>query len=129
MSDLKAYFESRKGWGVLATADAEGRVNTAVYATPHVMDAGSVAFIMLGRKTHDNLLQNPHASYLYHEEGPGFSGKRFWLKKVREEEDTELLHALRRRKSPHGEDEEKKPRFLVFFSVEKELPLIGAGEA
>ena len=36
--NLADYFENAKGVGVLATADAEGRVNVAVYARPHFLD-------------------------------------------------------------------------------------------
>ena len=35
---LSEYFEKTKGTGILATADAEGHVNVAVYARPHVPD-------------------------------------------------------------------------------------------
>jgi hypothetical protein len=43
---------------------------------------------------------------------------------VREEQDTELLDSLRRRQYLDERDESK---FLVFFKLDKELPLIGAG--
>ena len=42
---LKEYFEDRSGTGVLATADGEGKVDAAIYSTPHVLDNGTVAFI------------------------------------------------------------------------------------
>lgn len=63
MMTLKDYFDNAKGYGVLATADAEGKVNTAVYSRPHVMDEKTVAFIMAERLTHENLKSNPWASY------------------------------------------------------------------
>jgi hypothetical protein len=37
--NLKDYFENAKGLGVLATADADGKVNWAVYARPHFLDS------------------------------------------------------------------------------------------
>jgi hypothetical protein len=125
MHELADYFQDRKGFGVLATADASGRVNTAVYATPHFMEDGSLAFIMQEKLTHENLLSNPYASYLFREETEGHKGRRIYLKKVREEKDTELLYSLRRRKV---EGEEKKNLYLVFFEVQKVLPLLGTGE-
>jgi hypothetical protein len=125
--DLKAYFETTKGHGALATADAAGRVNMAVFARPHVMDDGSVAFIMPQRLTHSNLQANPQAAYLFFESGPGYRGKRLTLTKIREEQDTELLYTLRRRSYSEEQDKQEGPRFLVFFKVEKILPLIGAG--
>jgi len=35
---LKEYFEQAEGSGVLATADAHGKVNVAIYARPHFLD-------------------------------------------------------------------------------------------
>jgi hypothetical protein len=122
---LKEYFASVKGRGILATADREGRVDAAVYAAPHVMDDDTVAFIMRDRLTHHNLQSNPHAAYLFMEAGEGYAGKRLFLTKVREEQDSELLHKLRRRKY---EDEKQEAKFLVFFRIDKVLPLIGAGK-
>jgi len=125
--DLKAYFDGTKGQGVMATADGSGRVNMAVFARPHVMDDGTVAFIMPHRLTHSNLQVNPQAAYLFIESGHGYRGTRLILSKLREEEDTELLYALRRKTYSEEQDKKEGPRFLVFFKVEKILPLIGAG--
>jgi hypothetical protein len=124
---LQEYFEHTKGLGVLATADREGRVNAAIYASPHVMDEETVAFIMPDRLTHHNLQSNPHAAYLFRETQPGYKGKRLHLTKLREEEESELLYALRR-KSYDPELEAKEGRkYLVFFKIDKVLPLIGPG--
>jgi len=110
---LREYFESVKGRGVLATADADGKVDAAIYATPHFMDDDeTIAFIMRDRLTHHNLQSNAHAAYLFMESGGGFAGKRLFLTKTREEQDSELLNSLRRRTYP---GDEKEPKFLVFF--------------
>jgi hypothetical protein len=122
--ELKEYFETVEGFGVLATADDGGRTNAAVYSRPHVMEDGQLAFIMRDRLTHNNVTDNPHATYLFKEDGAGYKGKRLYLKMVREEEDTELLQSLRRRKYP---DKTEEAKFLVFFELIDELPLIGAG--
>ena len=123
--DLKEYFENTEGLGVLATADAEGRVDTAVYARPHFMEDGTIAMIMRDRLTYHNLQSNPHAAYLFHEKGSGYKGKRLFLTKVHEEQDTELLRSLRRRQYI---DEKDEVQFLVFFRIDKELPLVGSGK-
>jgi hypothetical protein len=123
--NLKDYFENTKGVGVLATADGDGKVDAAVYARPHVMEDGTLAVIMRDRLTHHNLQSNPHATYLFIEEGRGYRGKRLFISKVREEQDTDLLNTLRRRQYLDEKDEAK---FLVFFKLDKELPLIGAGK-
>jgi hypothetical protein len=122
MEDLKTYFENAKGLGVMATSDREGKVDAAVYSRPHFMDDNTVAFIMRDRLTHHNLQSNPHAAFLFVEEGPGYIGKRLYLKKVREEENSDLIDAISRRQypTPPGDN-----RFLVYFTVDKVLPLIG----
>jgi len=56
---LKDYFEKTKGVGILSTADEKGNVDAAVYATPHVLEEGSVAFIMRQRLSHYNVTQKP----------------------------------------------------------------------
>jgi hypothetical protein len=126
-NDLKSYFETAKGTGVLATADSDGRVDAAVYAKPHFMDDGTAAFIMADRLTHHNLQSNDHAAYLYREEGPGYKGRRLFLTKVREEQDSDLLYSIRSGRYPSAK-EDGKTRFLVFFKIDKVLPLVGAGE-
>lgn len=125
--ELSDYFDNTKGYGILATADAEGLVNQAVFARPHLMEDGTAAFIMPHRLTHKNLLENPHAAFLFLESGSGWKGKRLYLTKVREEQDTELLYSLRRRTYPQEKERLEGLRFLVFFRVDKILPLIGPG--
>lgn len=122
--ELKKYFENTEGKGVMATADKDGKVDTAIYARPHFMDDGSIAMIMRDRLTHHNLESNSHACYMFIEKGPGYKGKRLFLTKLREEQDSELLQSLRRRQYIDTTDESK---FLVFFQIDKELPLVGTG--
>ena len=121
---MKPYFEDTQGTGVPSTADSDGKVDAAIYARPHFMDDGTIAMIMRDRLTHHNLESNPHACYMFIEKGPGYKGMRLFLTKVREEQDGELLQSLRRRQYIRETDESK---FLVFFRIDKELPLVGAG--
>ena len=127
--NLSEYFKKTKGLGVLSTADRSGHVDTAIYATPHILDDHHVAFIMAERKSHENLKSNPHAAYLFKESGSGYSGLRLYLKKTEEEKNSERLRSLIRRKSYEqkegGEDENL---YLVSFRVEKILGLTGSGK-
>jgi hypothetical protein len=127
--DLKAYFDQAKGHGVLATADASGRVNLAIFGRPHVMEDNSLAFIMPHRLTHNNLESNPQAAYLFLEAGPGYKGKRLYLTKIREEQDTDLLYSLRRKTYSDEREKQEGPRFLVFFRVNQVLPAVGVGDS
>jgi hypothetical protein len=121
---LSEYFDHKKGLGVLSTADGDGKVDAAIYARPHFIEDGTLAFVMRDRLSHHNLRFNPHATYLFKEEGSGYRGKRLFLTRVGEEKNTELLESLRRRKSVYRNRED---RFLVFFNLDKELPLVGDG--
>ena len=126
---LKQYFETAAGTGVLSTADAGGKVDAAIYSTPHVMDDGTVAFIMRERLTHENLRSNPYAAYLFMEDAPGHKGIRIFLKKTREDDNAELIASMTRRHLSPELDAQKGPKHLVYFTVEKVLPLIGSGAA
>ncbi|RJP19744.1 MAG: pyridoxamine 5'-phosphate oxidase family protein [Candidatus Abyssobacteria bacterium SURF_5] len=123
--NLKEYFESKQGRGVLATSDSEGRVDAAVYARPHVLDGDTIAFIMADRLTHQNLQSNPRAAYLFMEDGDHYVGKRFFLTKTKEVKNAKEIDAIRRRSYEELKDEDE---FLVYFRIDKTLPLIGAGE-
>jgi hypothetical protein len=57
------------------------------------------------------------------EEEKKYKGKRLYLKKIREEKDSPTLDSVRRKKYPDLKGEE----YLVYFRVEKVLPLIGSG--
>ncbi|MCF7973146.1 MAG: pyridoxamine 5'-phosphate oxidase family protein [Phycisphaerae bacterium] len=121
--DLKQYFSENKDSGVLATADAHGKVNVAVYARPHVQDDNTVSFIMRDRLSHRNLQSNPHAAFMYLEEGTEHHGIRLYLTRTGEESDPEKISAMRRRTTPDRHPEEDK--FLVTFHVDKVLAAVG----
>jgi hypothetical protein len=76
--------------------------------------------------SHANLQSNPRAAYLFLEEGPGYKGKRFFLTKISEEQDEEKIESLRRRCYDPDEKLQQGAVFLVYFRIERELPLIGS---
>jgi hypothetical protein len=126
--NLREYFDKAKGIGVLATTDAAGQVNQAIYAKPLFLDKDDEAtcsFVMASRLTHDNLEHNPSASYLFIEEGKQSVGKRLSLIVGEEEFDPEKIRAIRSRNDLPLSDEEC--RFLVHFHIEGVRPLIGNG--
>lgn len=120
--ELKNYFETISGTGVFSTADKNGNIDAAIYSRPHFLEGDTLAFIMRDRLSHKNLESNPHAVYLFIEDGPGYKGTRLYLTKVKEEKNSERIESLKRRKqkSAPGED-----TFLVFFELDRQRPLIG----
>jgi hypothetical protein len=125
--NLKKYFESKKGLGVLSTADEKGKVNAAVYSKPHVIDDKHVAFIMADRLTHANTTRNPYATFLFKEAGTGYKGKRLVLKKQKETEDQKLIADTCKIEYAGSICEPRylKKTFLVTFTVQSVLPLLG----
>lgn len=123
---LSEYFEKAKGRGVIATSDAEGKVGLAIYGRPHFITEKTIAFIMADRLMHKNLQSNPHAAYLFMEDKKGYIGKRLYLTKIKEEKDPSLIDQLRRKDSfPAYTVYKDTIKYLVYFRIDKVLPLIG----
>jgi hypothetical protein len=123
---VSEYFEKATGLGILATADAAGAVDAAVYAKPHFVDEETVAFIMADRLTHHNIQQNPRAAYLFKEAGEKYVGRRLYLTKTKEVQDPQLVSEMRRKKYPEvSEKYSNENKFIVYFKIDKVLPLIG----
>ena len=125
---LSEYFEKKEGMGVLATADANGKVDAALYGRPHFFDDETLAFIAAEKLTHANLQANPHAVYLF-KEMDRYEGRRLYLTKIREEKDSPLIEEIRRKRYPEVEGKYKTgSKYLIYFRLDKVLPLIGGGE-
>jgi len=124
---LSEYFEGTKGRGVIATADSKGKVGMAVYGRPHFINEKTIAFIMMDRLMHKNLKANPNASYLFIESEGKLAGKRLYITKLKEEKDPALINAIRRKESSHPayKSNAEQIRYLVYFKINKVLPLIG----
>lgn len=126
---LSEYFENAIGRGVIATADKDGNVDVAVYSRPHFIDEETVAWIMTDRLTHANLKTNPRGAYLFMEAAERFVGKRLYITKIKESADPAEIEKIRWRKTYKvPEDQKNEPRFLVFFHIDKVLPLVGTKE-
>jgi hypothetical protein len=118
--ELREYFDNKSGLGVIATADSEGKVDTAIYSKPRFTDEDNIAFITADRLTHHNLQSNPYACYLFKESGEGYKGKRLYLKKTGEEKDREVIDRFL------GSDRFRNQKlYMVYFHIEKVLPLVG----
>jgi len=125
---LTEYFEGKRGMGVLATADVHGKVDAAMYGRPHFLDDETLVFIAADRLIHANLQSNPHAVYLF-KEADRYEGRRLYLTKIREEKDSPLIEEIRRKKHSTAEGEPMEgSKYLIFFHLDKVLPLTGGGE-
>ena len=82
---------TQSGVAVMATASADGSVNTAIYARPHVIDETTMVWGMTDGRTYRNITQNKNAAFLFKTSTHGFSGVRLALKLIKTEEDGEML--------------------------------------
>ena len=124
--NIKEYFNSIEGFGILATADSEGKIDLALYTVPHVVNDKIIAFVMRDRLTYHNLQSNPNGAYMFFENGQTYSGVRLYLTKLREEKNAPIIDSLNRQDPkihPVGLDDSDK--YLVYFSVDKIRPLEG----
>ena len=122
---LTEYFDTAEGTGILATADSDGNVDLAIYARPHMTDDDTVVLVMSDKMSHANLQTNPKAAYMFIEKSKGYRGKRIYLKKIREDNDAELIQSIRRRKRYDEEGEAVSGSSAVYFKVNKIRPLVG----
>lgn len=113
------------GRGVIATADARGVPNTAIYASPHVLDSSTVAWGMTDGRTHRNLVENPNAAFLYFSPGSVDRGVRLTLELKEIRESDPILNRIRERTreavSPEAGD---SIRYVAYFRVVEVRPLV-----
>ena len=80
---LMEYFNKQPRLGVMSTASKDGKVNSAYFGSPQMIDEKTI-FMGLGKnRTFSNLQENPYACYLIMEPGkslPEWKGLRIYLK-------------------------------------------------
>lgn len=83
------------GLGVMSTSSSDGKVNSAIYARPHVIDETTLVWGMTDKRTYQNLTRNRHAAFLFKTGGPGFTGVRLGLELIKTEEEGEVLEMIK----------------------------------
>ncbi len=113
------------GTGVIATADKDGTINTAIYAAPTVVNDETVAWGMSEGRTYRNLRENPNAAFLHQAPGDGAAGIRMTLKlaAIRDSgDDLEAIRARARRTS--GAGAAGMVKYVAYFTVVETRPLM-----
>jgi hypothetical protein len=121
---LAEYFNNITGLGILATSDADGKVNLAIYARPYVIDENKIAFSMLERRSYKNIQSNPKAAYMFVEQAEGYKGKRLYLVKTGEETDAKLISQIKEQHKKRYSSE-SSGKHLVYFEITETRQLIG----
>ncbi len=116
--DLKEYFSSTKGFGVLSTSDDKGNFDTVFYPIPPiVLEDNTILLIMEDKFYHTNLSSNPKAVFMFFEKDKKYKGKKLYLVKIKEEQEVQVGFSMRKGSTLDS------VRYRVFFKLEKEEPL------
>jgi hypothetical protein len=81
--EVMSFFNKTARIGVLSTADADGKVNAAVFGSPRMIDENTVVMGIGENRTYKNLLDNPKAVFIIVEPGQSlmeWKGLRVYLK-------------------------------------------------
>ena len=123
---LADYFAKAKGIGILGTADAEGKVDLAIYAKPVVIDENTIALVMLERLSHQNIRHNSNAAYMYIEDESENVGVRLYLTMVHEETNVSVVEKIIEEHPEICPEPDEANKFLVHFKVERVRELVGS---
>jgi len=112
------------GRGVIGTADAQGQVDLAVFAVPHIIDEETLAWGIGEGRTFNNLKENGKASFLYLAPTRGYSGWRLTLT-LKETGEGALLEEIRQGAAKHSWVMDVSAiKHVVYFKVEEVRPLV-----
>lgn len=124
--NLGEYFAKAKGMGVLATADAKGKVDLAIYARPMVIDDHTIVLVMRERLSHKNIKHNPNAAYMFIERPESNGGVRLYLTMIREETNTSVVDKIIEEHPEICPYPDEANKYLVHFRVERVRELVGS---
>jgi hypothetical protein len=129
---LMEYFNKSPRIGTLSTADRSGRVDTAVFGSPRMIDETNVVMGLGDNRTYANLQQNPHAVFLIMEPGESimeWKGVRVYLVMKAHASSGPQLEAYRSQLAKViGEDAAKMIHATVRFEVTEVRPLVDMGQ-
>ena len=129
---LMEYFNRQPRLGVISTSGRDGRVDSAVYGSPQMIDEKTVMVAFAKGRTWANLQENPHAVYMIMEPGEGlqdWKGVRVYLRMLEHFESGPKLEAYKREAAKMvGEEAVGMIAVLATFEVEEVRPLIDFGQ-
>ena len=143
-ANLMEYFNKAPRLGVLSTSSNDGRVDSAVFGSPHMIDEKTVVVATAKNRTFSNLLENPNAVYIIMEQHlenpnagkmePGSSvmdwkGIRVYMRMKEYTTSGELLDMIRKQAANFaGEEAAKMLHAAVTFEVYEVRPLVDFGQ-
>ncbi len=131
-SDLIDYFNKSPRLGVLSTSSTDGRVDSAVFGSPQMIDEKTVIAATADNRTFTNLRENPYAMYTIMETGESimeWKGIRVYMKLKEYATSGELLDMIRGEAAKFvGEEGAKMIYAALTFEVYEVRPLVDFGQ-
>ncbi|WP_410507306.1 pyridoxamine 5'-phosphate oxidase family protein [Methanosarcina hadiensis] len=131
-SKLMDYFNKQPRIGVLSTADKDGKVDSAVYGSPQMIDEKTVVVATGKNRTFSNLQENPYAMFLIMEPGAeimDWKGIRVYMKMKESATSGEMLDMIRSQITKiAGEEAGKMIYATITLEITELRPLIDMGQ-
>lgn len=129
---LMEYFNRQPRMGVISTSSKDGKVDSAVYGSPQMIDEKTVIVALARGRTFANLQENPNATFLIMEPGAGildWKGIRVYLRMKEYATSGPQLDAYRSQTARIiGEQAADMIKVLATFEVTEVRPLIDFGQ-
>jgi len=129
---LIEYFNKQPRLGTLSTSDKTGKVNSAYFGSPRMVDEKTVFMGLGNNRTFANLQDNPHAMFMVMEPGKtivDWKGVRIYVKMSDCQTAGEKLDEMRATIAKHaGEGAGKMIHAAVTFEIQEIRPLADFGQ-
>jgi hypothetical protein len=129
---LMEYFNKQPRIGALSTASRDGKVDSACFGSPRMIDEKTVVMTVRNARTFANLQENPNAVFMIIEPGktsPEWKGVRVYLKLTGYETSGEKVEAARKAVAQRvSEEAAKAMHALLTLEIQDVRPLSDVGQ-
>ncbi|AKB70784.1 pyridoxamine 5'-phosphate oxidase family protein [Methanosarcina mazei] len=131
-SKLMDYFNKQPRIGVLSTSTKDGKVDSAVFGSPNMIDENTVVIATGKNRTFSNLQENPYAMFLIMEPGAeimDWKGIRVYMKMKESATSGEMLDMIKGQIAKiAGEEAAKIIYATATFEIIELRPLVDMGQ-
>jgi hypothetical protein len=129
---LMEYFNKKPRLGIISTSSRDGKVDSAVYGSPQMIDDNTVIVALAKGRTFANLQENPNAMYIIMEPGAGildWKGVRVYLRMKEHVTSGPKLDTFKSEMAKRvGQQAADIIKVLATFEVTEVRPLIDFGQ-
>jgi hypothetical protein len=131
-SKLMEYFNRQPRLGTLSTADKNGKVDSAYFGSPRMIDEKTIFMGLGNNRTFANLQDNPQAMFMVMEPGESIAdwkGVRLYVTMTECQTEGQKLDDMRATIAQHGgESAGKMIHAAVSFEIQEVRPLADFGQ-